>query len=75
MALGLSIFLEFLLSVIGVGVIFMCGAMVHLWPRRYDGIFEINLSNAEEEFYRLVLETDIEDMAKKHHICLRILKL
>ena len=75
MALGLSIFFEFLLSVIGVGVIFMCGVVVHLWPRRYDGIFEINLTEPEEEFYRLILETDMETMAKKHHICLRILKL
>lgn len=69
MALGLSIFL--------CTVSFLIGGVVGLLlrPRHYDGIFEINLSEPEEEFYRLILETDIESMAKKHHICLKILKL
>lgn len=69
MALGLSIFLCALSFLIG-GVV---GFFLRL--RRYDGIFELNLSEAEEEFCRLVLETDIEDVAKKRYICLKVLKL
>lgn len=61
-----------LASVIGI----LVGSLVAwFWPNKYDGVFEINLNEAEEDFCRLVLETDFEDMAQKKSVRLKVLKL